>query len=242
MNTEQCKRAGHCRRPARLEVARPPLIPFPFTKPSYPATSSQPSVCRNHATTSQKSSHSPRLGTRTWRPPSPHVPVSLTAIALTCLMYASFVSDKDTACLRRHINTFQILGCLFTFPLPTKTVVNMPLKSPPSNLQLKEALAESFFSDPPPSYASHAPSYHVGTSKSPTPLVLIEHLKAHLSLLGAFKNLRVRLAETPGEALPRWVGGSGIAYRWEMLVSLAVERYVKGSLSEWQSFDASLYA
>ena len=90
-------------------------------------------------------------------------------------------------------------------------------------------------SDPPPAYSNlqrqtaYSTHYLIGDTSLSSPLVQREHLKAHLSLLHAFKTLRTRLVEIPGTELPRWVGGFGITNRWEMLVLLAVERYVRVS-------------
>ena len=90
---------------------------------------------------------------------------------------------------------------------------------------------------PPPSYSSiHLNSSHVhyiiGDHDIYSPLVPIASIKAHLSLLHAFKNLRTRFVEIPVESLPEWIGGMGLgmAYRWEMLATLAVERCVKLTL------------
>jgi hypothetical protein len=85
--------------------------------------------------------------------------------------------------------------------------------------------------DPPPDYSYTAPSkYTVGNQVVSQPFVSIEQLKAHLTLLRAFKILRTSVEEDTENRLPEHIRAlkdqsSGSSLRWGCVVALAVERY-----------------
>lgn len=62
----------------------------------------------------------------------------------------------------------------------------------------------------------------------PSPLVTIDQLKAHLTLLGAFKSLRTTVQTQSAEELilPPVVERMDVNKRWTWFVGLAVERSV----------------
>ena len=88
---------------------------------------------------------------------------------------------------------------------------------------------------PPPSYASAtenekppaytAPSsYRIGGQMLTSPLVTVPQLKAHLSLLRAFKQLRTVIDEGKDPRLPEFTRSMDALPRWAWFVGLAVER------------------
>lgn len=78
-----------------------------------------------------------------------------------------------------------------------------------------EAFTQLLSIDPPSSYA-------IGEYTITEPLVSIKHLKTHLGLLRAFKDLRTQV-ETSA-SLTATSGISDVSERWAWFVNLAVER------------------
>ena len=80
-------------------------------------------------------------------------------------------------------------------------------------------------SSPPNAFPS---SFSIGSHKLTKPLVSIEHVKAHLALLGAFAALRERIETCVPEELPDSARGllntPEAPRRWVWFVTLAVER------------------
>ena len=56
------------------------------------------------------------------------------------------------------------------------------------------------------------------------PLVSVQQLKAHLSLLRAFKGLRTAIEEGKDPRIPEYARGIEAIPRWGWFVGLAVER------------------
>lgn len=90
---------------------------------------------------------------------------------------------------------------------------------------------------PPPSYATatenetppaYTPpsSYRIGGQQLTAPLVSVEQLKAHLSLLRAFKRLRTVIDEGKDGRLSDFARSMNPLPRWAWFVGLAVERCV----------------
>ncbi|CAL1714266.1 unnamed protein product [Somion occarium] len=79
---------------------------------------------------------------------------------------------------------------------------------------------------PSPSYPGPS-SYKIGEKMLPSPLVTIDQLKAHLTLLGAFKSLRTTVQTQSAEELilPPVVERMDVNKRWTWFVGLAVERF-----------------
>jgi hypothetical protein len=84
---------------------------------------------------------------------------------------------------------------------------------------------------PPPSYTAASndpPSYtfpttfRIGTWTTKGPLVTAEQLKGHLSLLGAFSDLRSKIEALPSPGTAQ--DASSAERRWALYVALAVER------------------
>ncbi|OBZ74115.1 hypothetical protein A0H81_06465 [Grifola frondosa] len=91
-------------------------------------------------------------------------------------------------------------------------------KSPPSYS------TEFDISTPPPAY--NAPvAYKIGSSTLSSPLVDVHQLKAHLSLLRAFRALRIAIEAGEGVHLPELVIPLDGAHRWAWFVGLAVDRF-----------------
>lgn len=77
----------------------------------------------------------------------------------------------------------------------------------------------------PPAYSPPS-SYSINSRALSAPLVTIEQLKAHLSLLRAFKNLRDVFDKGEDIRLPASARTLEPIPRWGWFVGLAVERYV----------------
>lgn len=99
----------------------------------------------------------------------------------------------------------------------------MKTRSLPSNSHVSKAKSS------PPSYTegkigvdNSNRTYTIGNSKLTASLVPLEHLKAHLRLLRAFKNLRTQVDNA--DNLPDATGILEASQRWAWFVTLAVER------------------
>ena len=68
--------------------------------------------------------------------------------------------------------------------------------------------------------------YTIGSRTIMQPLVSLEHLKAHLGLLGAFYRLRTMVEAYPVNSVPDEIRRLDVAQRWAWFVGLAVERRV----------------
>jgi hypothetical protein len=90
---------------------------------------------------------------------------------------------------------------------------------PPTTPITPSAVAEF-----PPAYALQS-NFSIGTRVTPAPLVSASQLKAHLKLLRAFKSLRVRVEQSPGDFAPD-AAALTPEKRWTWFLELAVERYV----------------
>lgn len=99
-------------------------------------------------------------------------------------------------------------------PLPAKD--QDTLHPPP-------AYASATDNDTPPAYSPPS-SYNIGGQTLSAPLVTVEQLKAHLSLLRAFKNLRTVIEEGKDPRIPEYARGLESIPRWGWFVGLAVER------------------
>ncbi|KAJ3557417.1 hypothetical protein NM688_g1477 [Phlebia brevispora] len=77
--------------------------------------------------------------------------------------------------------------------------------------------------DNPPAYGPPN-SYRIGTYTFSAPLVTVEQLKAHLSLLRAFKGLRATVEEGEDVRIPRLAAVMEPSARWAWFVGLSVDR------------------
>ena len=77
--------------------------------------------------------------------------------------------------------------------------------------------------DQPPAYTPPS-SFSIGGQVLTTPLVTIEQLKAHLSLLRAFKQLRSVIDEGADPRIPEYARALDPIPRWGWFVNLAVDR------------------
>ena len=80
---------------------------------------------------------------------------------------------------------------------------------------------------PPPSYTSPT-SYKIGSQRLLDPLINIQQLKAHLTLLREFKKLKRAVQETSAEELKLTDVAKKLSpdKRWAWVVGMAVERCV----------------
>ena len=76
---------------------------------------------------------------------------------------------------------------------------------------------------PPPIYKTPT-SFSIGGQVFTDPLVTIEQLKAHLSLLRAFKQLRSVIDEGADPRIPVYARALDPVPRWGWFVNLAVDR------------------
>ncbi|KZT69341.1 hypothetical protein DAEQUDRAFT_726929 [Daedalea quercina L-15889] len=67
--------------------------------------------------------------------------------------------------------------------------------------------------------------YKIGSHKITESLVDLEHIKAHLNLLGAFRNMRNRVEDCPDTSLPEVAQFLDGSQRWAWFVGLALERF-----------------
>lgn len=79
--------------------------------------------------------------------------------------------------------------------------------------------------DQPPAYEAPT-SFTIGAKTLTQPLVRIGELKAHLSLLGAFKNLRTLVEDGQITEWPEVVRVLDPSQRWAWFIGLAVDRCV----------------
>ncbi|KAJ3557415.1 hypothetical protein NM688_g1475 [Phlebia brevispora] len=95
---------------------------------------------------------------------------------------------------------------------------------------------QSIATEPPPSYTATAgaerppaysppSSYRIGAQTLSSPFVTIEQLKAHLSLLKAFKQLKTVVDEGKDARIPEFARSMEPLPRWGWFVGLAVERF-----------------
>ena len=81
--------------------------------------------------------------------------------------------------------------------------------------------------DAPPAYEAPK-SFTIGSKTLTQPVVRVGELKAHLSLLRAFKNLRTLVEDGQITQWPEVVRVLDPEQRWAWFVGLAVDRYVPG--------------
>ena len=87
--------------------------------------------------------------------------------------------------------------------------------------------------DSPPDY-SPPTSYRIGSQTLLSPLVQVAELRAHLSLLRAFKNLRNDVEEANAAKLPEGTRTLDQRQRWAWFVGLAVDRFVISTAKLYQ--------
>ena len=92
-----------------------------------------------------------------------------------------------------------------------------------ASLTLPAYSASAGAEEKPPAYTPPS-SFTVGLQVLTAPLVTIEQLKAHLSLLGAFKQLRTVLDEGADPRIPEYAQSLEPIARWGWFVNLAVDR------------------
>ncbi|KIP02258.1 hypothetical protein PHLGIDRAFT_130825, partial [Phlebiopsis gigantea 11061_1 CR5-6] len=95
---------------------------------------------------------------------------------------------------------------------------------PKENQALPAYEAHDRAADPPPAYTPPT-SFAVGAQTLASPLVHVQELKAHLALLGAFKQLRTAVEEAEAADWPPATQRLGPAQRWAWFVGLAVDRF-----------------
>lgn len=128
---------------------------------------------------------------------------------------------EDVATARRSVRSW--ISSLSTKYSSTSTLVSSP-SSPRASLTTIREITSKARS---PEVHGSSTTYQIGNRHFYVPLVNVTELKAHLSLLHAFKEIRQRLAETPDSVLPKEVAAKGIEDRWMYMVDLAVERCVQ---------------
>lgn len=102
-------------------------------------------------------------------------------------------------------------------------------------MDTKEKIMDWDQESKPPSYSAgdvglpaYSPptSFTIGTKTLASPLVQVQELKTHLSLLRAFKSLRTTVEEGKVAKWPEIVHGLDPQRRWAWFVGLAVDRYL----------------
>lgn len=115
--------------------------------------------------------------------------------------------------------------CPGAFDLLTTTVDMYAKEKLDWDQQSKPPAYSDTSSDQPPAYTPPS-AFVIGSRTLTHPLVQIQELKAHLSLLRAFKNLRTVVEDGKVAEWPEVVRMLDPQQRWAWFVGLAVDRYV----------------
>ena len=108
----------------------------------------------------------------------------------------------------------------------------MIIKDPSPTGQYHQALETASTTDAvvppydPPEYISQS-QFRVGKSVTTVPFVTPSQLRIHLGLLGAFRELKLKVQENPDidNAFPPLAGALDPEARWVWFLELALERY-----------------